>query len=236
MDFNIYIAGLETRSVMSSSLQPHGQARILERVAISSSRDLPDSRIEPGSPALQVDSLPSELPGKPSFFLAIPEWDLNSSDTGNISPSHTTCLTPHSDSPLPELSLELSSTNCVCAQSHSYVWVFVTPWAVVSQAPLFMGFSRQGYRSRLSFPTPGGLPDPRIKPTSPASPAWAGRFFTTAPPGWLTWLWWGWITNCTQDQSPPRVPKSSRHTPTITKAPGKETSGLPFSLNLEKEI
>ena len=73
MDFNIYIAGLETRSVMSSSLQPHGQARMLERVAISSSRDLPDSRIEPGSPALQVDSLPSELPGKPSFFLAIPE-------------------------------------------------------------------------------------------------------------------------------------------------------------------
>ena len=27
--------------------------------------DLPDSGIEPGSPALQADSLPSELPGKP---------------------------------------------------------------------------------------------------------------------------------------------------------------------------
>ena len=27
--------------------------------------DVPDLRIEPGSPALQADSLPSELPGKP---------------------------------------------------------------------------------------------------------------------------------------------------------------------------
>ena len=29
--------------------------------------DLPDSGIEPGSPALQADSLPSEPPGKPSL-------------------------------------------------------------------------------------------------------------------------------------------------------------------------
>ena len=27
--------------------------------------DLPDPGIEPGSPALQVDSLPADLPGKP---------------------------------------------------------------------------------------------------------------------------------------------------------------------------
>ena len=40
------------------------QARILEWVAIPFSRDLPDPGIEPGSPALQVDSLPSEPPGK----------------------------------------------------------------------------------------------------------------------------------------------------------------------------
>ena len=45
----------------------HGilQARILEWVAMSFSSDLPDPRIEPGSPALQVDSLLSEPPGKP---------------------------------------------------------------------------------------------------------------------------------------------------------------------------
>ena len=29
--------------------------------------DLPDPGIKPGSPALQADSLPSELPGKPSM-------------------------------------------------------------------------------------------------------------------------------------------------------------------------
>ena len=44
----------------------HGilQARILEWAAIFFSRDLPDPGIEPGSPALQADSLPSEPPGK----------------------------------------------------------------------------------------------------------------------------------------------------------------------------
>ena len=31
--------------------------------------DLPNPRIEPGSPALQVDSLPAKLPGKPDIVL-----------------------------------------------------------------------------------------------------------------------------------------------------------------------
>ena len=45
----------------------HGllQARVLEWVAIPFSRDLPDPGIKPGFPALQADSLLSELPGKP---------------------------------------------------------------------------------------------------------------------------------------------------------------------------
>ena len=45
----------------------HGifQARVLEWVAISFSRDLPDPGIEPRSPALQADALLSEPPGKP---------------------------------------------------------------------------------------------------------------------------------------------------------------------------
>ena len=41
-------------------------ARILQWVAIPSPEDLFNSGIEPGSPALQADSLPSESPGKPS--------------------------------------------------------------------------------------------------------------------------------------------------------------------------
>ena len=43
-----------------------------------------------------------------------------------------------------------------------------TPWTVAFQAPLFMGFFRQEYWSGLPFPSPGDLPNPGIKPTSPA--------------------------------------------------------------------
>jgi len=46
-----------------------------------------------------------------------------------------------------------------------------------------MGFSRQECWSGFPCPPPGDLPDPGIKPTSPVSPALAGRFYTTAPPG-----------------------------------------------------
>ena len=58
-----------------------------------------------------------------------------------------------------------------------------TPWIVTRWAPLSMGFSRQEYWSGLPFPLPGDLPNPRIEPVSLASPALAGGFFTTEPPG-----------------------------------------------------
>ena len=48
------------------------------------------------------------------------------------------------------------------------------------QAPLSMGFSRKKYWSGLPFPSPQDLPNPGIKS---ASPALAGGFFTTEPPG-----------------------------------------------------
>ena len=35
------------------------------------------------------------------------------------------------------------------------------PWTVAHQAPLFVEFSRQEYRSGLPFPSLGHLPDPR---------------------------------------------------------------------------
>ena len=60
----------------------------------------------------------------------------------------------------------------------SHVQLFETLWTVALQAPLFMGFFRQEYWSGLPFPPPGDLPNPRIKPTSPVSPALAGGFFT----------------------------------------------------------
>ena len=61
----------------------------------------------------------------------------------------------------------------------SHVRLFVTPWTVVCQAPLSMGFSRQGYWRGLPCPPPGDLPNPGIEPTSLMSPALAGWFFTT---------------------------------------------------------
>ena len=45
---------------------------------------------------------------------------------------------------------------------------FATPWTVACQAPLSMGFSRQEYWSEWPFPSPGDLPNPGIKPRSPA--------------------------------------------------------------------
>ena len=48
------------------------------------------------------------------------------------------------------------------------------------QAPLSMGFPRQEYWSRLPFLSPGDLPDPVIKPMSPA---WQVDSLSLSPPG-----------------------------------------------------
>ena len=49
---------------------------------------------------------------------------------------------------------------------------------VAHQAPLSMRLSRQENWSGLLLPFPGDLLDPRVAPTSPASPVLAGGFFT----------------------------------------------------------
>ena len=56
---------------------------------------------------------------------------------------------------------------------------FAAPWTVAYQAPPSMGFSRQEYWNGLPFPSPGDLPDPGIKPRSPALEADA---LTSEPP------------------------------------------------------
>ena len=52
------------------------------------------------------------------------------------------------------------------------------PWTVAYRAPLSMGFSRQEYWSGLPFPSSRDLPDPGIKPRSPAFHI-AGRQWAT---------------------------------------------------------
>ena len=68
----------------------------------------------------------------------------------------------------------------------SFVQLFATLWTVAHQAPLSMGFSRQEYWNRLSFPSPGDLTNPGIKPESLRSPALASGFFTTSA-NWEAW-------------------------------------------------
>jgi len=53
---------------------------------------------------------------------------------------------------------------------------------IVHQAPLSMEFSRKQHWSGLPFAALGDLLDPEIELASPASPALAGRFFTTESP------------------------------------------------------
>ena len=56
---------------------------------------------------------------------------------------------------------------CTVLKSLSHVQLFVNPWTLEHQAPLFMGFSRQDYLSGLPCPPPGALPNPGSKPGLP---------------------------------------------------------------------
>ena len=62
----------------------------------------------------------------------------------------------------------------------SHVQLFVTPWTIAMQTPLFMEFSRQEYWSGLPCPPPGDLPHSGIDHRSLTSPALVGRFLTTS--------------------------------------------------------
>ena len=74
---------------------------------------------------------------------------------------------------------------CVCAQS---CLTPCNPWAVPHETPLTMEFSRQEYLSGVPFSTPGDISNLGIEPTSLASSALAGGFFTTVPPGKPQWV------------------------------------------------
>ena len=70
-------------------------------------------------------------------------------------------------------SLPSNQTGVSCIESEvmkllSRVRLFAIPWTVVYQASLSTGFSRQGYWSGLSFPSPGNLPSPETELRSPS--------------------------------------------------------------------
>ena len=60
------------------------------------------------------------------------------------------------------------SENAVKMQLLSHVRPFAILWTVARQAPLSMGFSRQGYWSGVPFLFPGDLPNPGIELQPPA--------------------------------------------------------------------
>ena len=123
--------------------------------------DLPDPGIEPRSPALQTDPLPTEPLGKPKEILelSIITKMKNSPDRWNSRF---------------ELAEEEIS-KCVCV-SHSNVSDSLWPqWTLAHQAPLSMEFSMQDYWHGLPFSSPWDLPNPGIKRGSPLFTVWATR-------------------------------------------------------------
>ena len=106
------------------------QARKLEWVAISLSRDGPKSGTEPMSPASPA------LAGG-FFFLPL----------GPLGKPRKAPKVPQKTKPGP--------SHLQKAKLLSRIWLFATPWTVTYQAPPSMGFSRQEYWSGLTFPSPG---------------------------------------------------------------------------------
>ena len=70
--------------------------------------------------------------------------------------------------------------SCACSIPQSCLTLCNSIDCVASQVPQSTGFPRQEHWNGLPFPSPGTLPDPGIEP---ASPAFAGGFFITEPPG-----------------------------------------------------
>ena len=66
------------------------------------------------------------------------------------------------------------------AQLLSHVWLLATPW---TRLLCLWNFPGKNIKSGLPLPPQGALPDPRIKPESPAFFALAGGFFTIKTPG-----------------------------------------------------
>ena len=96
---------------------------------------------------------------KPPLYVSISWWDPDGFNT--IDQFKLNLFTVHNFT-------IINKTTRSEVKSLSYVWLFATPWTITYKAPLSMEFSRQEYWSGLPFPSPGDLPDPGIKPGSPA--------------------------------------------------------------------
>ena len=80
----------------------------------------------------------------------------------------------------------------LCVQWLSCVQLFVTPWIVTHQAPLSVGLfqarilewkKKKRILEWVAISSSKRSSQLRIEPVFTVSPAFAGRFFTTEPPG-----------------------------------------------------
>ena len=65
------------------------------------------------------------------------------------------------------IDLKLLDQFAFCIDAQSFL-TLGTPWTIACQASLPMELSRQEYWSGLPFPSPEDIPNPEIKPRSPA--------------------------------------------------------------------
>ena len=107
--------------------------------------DLPNPGIKPGSPAVQADSLPTELDIVCKNFASL-------------------CCVPETNI--------VNQLWCLALSCFSYIQLFVPPWTVAcGLLSPWGGFSRQEYWSGLPCPPPGYLSEPGIEPTCLMDPA-----------------------------------------------------------------
>ena len=130
--------------------------------SLSLLQGIPNPRIELGSPALQVDSLPAEPQGKPTIKLNwVRNWRIL---MGNL---HACML----------------SWFC-------HVWLFATLWTAAFQAPLSMGFSRQEFWSGCHVLLQGIFPTQGLNLCLLCLLHWQMGSLLLAPPRkpwWETW-------------------------------------------------
>ena len=121
--------------------------------------DLPDPGIEPGSPALQADALPSEPPGKPNSIYLYTYFQIYIYISISYFLVILCMLCPK------------SSQSCL------------TPYDPIDRSP--PGSSVYGIHqtSGLPWASSGDLPDPGIEPMPLTSAAMTGRFFIASTTG-----------------------------------------------------
>ena len=125
--------------------------------------DLADPGIQPGSPALQADSLRSELPAKSLQVCPTLCDPIDGSPSGSLVPGILQART------LEWVAISFSNAWKwkVQGKSLSRVRLLATPWTAAHQAPPSMGFSRQECWSGVPLPSPSGRYCNQTKKLSP---------------------------------------------------------------------